>query len=151
MSLKRTIGLFFLVSILLGAITCSEDNGLGPVSFDPPVKLTGTYLLTFDWLTDDSLSASCTAEFEFKSQGVFFMRVEDDGNTGSFDICSVEGTWSFDGDSLYITVTNENLYQDLCRPDAKPQARYRYTTDGDYIVFESRTPDPYRRIEIYGR
>jgi len=149
---KRFFVLFSAVVLTLSiAVTCSEDNGLGPVFFDPPASYMGTYLATFDWMTGDSSSGMCTAEFEFNTQGSFLMRVEDTGKAGNFNICSVQGIWTFNGDSLFITVTNDNLNQDVCRPDAKPQADFRYMIDGDYIVFESRDTNPYRKIEIYGR
>jgi hypothetical protein len=129
----------------------SNDKATTPVQFTYPKEYTGTYRVVENWLTPDSDWTQCQATFSFERDYVFHMWVDKGSVVTDKAPCSVEGTYQFTGDSLEITVTNPNLLTDICVLEWKPEGKYRYIIDGDYIVFEIRTPDPYRKIEFKGR
>jgi len=148
--LKSCFAALVLLGIFL-VLTCGGDKGTEPVSFRPPGEYSGTYRVVFDWLTNDSTWAQGNVHFNFRTDNSVFMWVSDTGSAGDFHICSVSGTYVFTGDSLILDISNTNLQNDLCNPTASPQGGYKHTIDGDYLVFEIRTPDPYRKIELLGR
>lgn len=156
MLFKRNIFRFLILSIFLTSVgimfSCGDDNkSTSPVEFTYPRQYNGTYRIVENWLTSDSDWTQCQAVFSFERDHVFHMWVDIGTILTDKAPCSVEGTFSFTGDSLEITVTNSNLTNAVCLPTWGPEAKYRYIIDGDYIVFEQRTPDPYRKIELYGR
>ena len=143
--------LIFLFLAAIVAISCGGDNDNDSATFNYPANYSGTYWVVFDWLTADSSKAQANATFEFKADGVFYMRVDENSNVGAFDICSVEGTYAFLGDSIILAITKDNLDQRTCRTDGKPEGVFKHTVDGKYLVFEHRSPDPYRRFELLGK
>jgi len=157
MSLKKAIFLTFALSILLGATAAiipgcnSSDKGTTPVEFTYPHVYEGTYRVVNNWQQVDSTWTLCYATFSFEPDYTFHMWIDSTEAGADFDACSVEGSYQFSGDSIAVTITNFNLYQDVCSPDMAPDAEFRYMVDGDYIVFECREDPPYRKIEIYGR
>jgi len=147
-----------LAAIVLLAIAvafipgCDDnDNILPSVEFSYPKTYTGTYRVVQNWLAADSTWTQAYATFSFESDYTFHMWVDSSYPGVDFDVCSVEGSYAFTGDSLEITISNFNLGQDICVPDVGPDAKFRYTIDGDYVVFECRQDAPYRKIEMYGR
>lgn len=151
-SVGKYLGLIILallcVFLFLG---CGDDKGTDPVFFSPPGEYNGTYRVVFDWLTSDSTWAQCNVHFNFRADDSVFMWTSDNGSAGDFHICSVSGVYQFTGDSLILDISNTNLENDLCNPTASPGGSYRHTVDGDYLVFEIRDWDPYRKIELLGR
>ena len=149
----RLLVLSFLLTTVVGIMFgCdSNDKSTSPIEFTYPKQYTGTYRVVENWLTSDSDWTQCQATFSFERDYVFHMWVDKNTILTDKAPCSVEGTYSFTGDSLEITITNTNLYSDVCVVGWHPGAKYRYIIDGDYIIFEQRTPDPYRKIELYGR
>jgi hypothetical protein len=153
---RKVLGRLYIVvtlaiSFLILLVSCSEEDVSEPASFNPPQQYTGTYRVVFDWMTPDSSGAQCNITINFRADDSVLMWVDQASGTGDFDICSSKGTYSFRRDTLELNISDPNMGHDLCNPSASPDGIFKYTVDGDYLVFELRTPDPYRRIELVGR
>ncbi|MEW5923182.1 MAG: hypothetical protein AB1746_04270 [Candidatus Zixiibacteriota bacterium] len=155
--LAASMLLSMAVGVMLGCD--SNDKSTTPVEFTYPHVYTGTYKAVQNWMQSDSSWTLCTATFTFANDYTFTIKIDTASCVGDFNPCSAKGTYSFNGDSLFIEIDNENYWSELCSIDFgsvhtaeydPDKTGYRYIIDDDYIVFECRGVK-YRKIEFYGR
>ena len=140
---------FFLAAVLI--FSCGDNNSTNSVSFNPPGVYDGIYRVIRNWNEDNAITVTNTVTFNFKSDKTFTMRVDD----STYPIpdsrfCDVNGNWEFRYDTLNLTLTNDNVYMDVCLLEYGPEGKFHYFESGGYFLFEIRA-STYRRIEFLAR
>jgi hypothetical protein len=142
---------FVVFIFVLLAASCNKDNGTNDsVSFGAG-KYLGIYKVIMFWdePIGNQVTIVDTMSFDFRTNGDFYMRHYPEVDEVADSHCEVNGYYYRRHDSLFIdsililpTVT--------CNHDNVPEAGYKYSIDGDIIVFESRA-STYRLIELWSR